>query len=142
MGGNPHVCPASALMHISPSNIPQQKMLPSPLSPSRCWESRQSPKHTYMLQPASDVLKDDERTVRDGSWRQGEELLNIDKSLRLSAWLVSSVAGARSTRFTLALCIARGTTADNHGMTTLLSSTRKQLMVMMLIMHSIGCFTI
>lgn len=142
MGGNPHLCPASALMHISPSNFPQQKILPSPLSPSCCWGSCQCPKHMSMLQPASDALKDDERTVRDWSWKQDEELLNVNRSLRLSAWFIFSVARARSIHFTLALCIAHGTTADNHGMTALLSSTRKQLVVMMFITHSIGYFTI
>ncbi|CAM9438880.1 unnamed protein product, partial [Bubo scandiacus] len=35
-------------------------------------------------------------------------------------------AGARSIRFTLALCITHKTNADNDGMTALLSSTCKQ----------------
>lgn len=95
-----------------------------------------------MPQTASEALKAHQRTVRDWSWRQGEVLLNVNKSLRLSAWLAFSVAGAQSIRFTLALCITHETRADNDGMTALLSSTCKQLVVMMFIMHSIGYFTI
>lgn len=69
-------------------------------------------------------------------------LQKANRSLRLSAWLAFSVARAQSIRFTLALCITHETSADNDGMTALLSSTCKQLVVMMFIMHSIGYFTI
>lgn len=69
-------------------------------------------------------------------------LLNVSKSWRLSAWLVFLAARARSIGFTLALCITHETSARNDGMTALLSSTCKQLVVMMFIMHSIGYFTI
>lgn len=129
--GSPHTgeCPSTHYLSQAPTAAD-----PSPAHAHRSplLGRAASPQHT----PIS------KRTVQDWSWRQGEVLLSMNKSWRLSAWHAAPAAGAGGMRHTMALCSTWETSADNDVMTARLSSTCKQLVVMMFITHSIGYFTI